>query len=53
MPDPPVRVDMPKGLSDLELFRRFCTPLGSTDLWDEVAWQVRLWLLDLGRKPKT
>ena len=29
---------LPKGLTDLELFRAVCMPLESTDLWSEDSW---------------
>jgi len=33
---PPLRDDLPVDMTDLELFKRFCMPLG--DLWEDASW---------------
>lgn len=33
----PALLDIPTNLTDLELFKKYCMPLGQTDLWHEVT----------------
>ena len=42
---------LPSGLTDLELFRKFCLPMGNTDLWQEVP-RMCLCLIWGGIAPK-
>ena len=38
LPGPRVHVPLPYGLSDKELFERFCLPEMTADVWDDVHW---------------
>ena len=38
LPGPVQHVDIPKGLTDLELFEKFCLPSIFDDAWNDVSW---------------
>lgn len=46
VPHQPSVVDVPGDMTDLELFRKYCMPLGSTDTWKEVPSSI-VWGLSM------